>query len=59
MSEISIVLRVSRRRRGSPSLPPLLGHHRADRLIRRLIAVFSLSAGPLSFVFPFLLLVSL
>lgn len=59
MSEISIVLRVSRRRRGSPSLPPLPGHHRADRLIRRLIAVFSLSAGPLSFVFPFLLLVSL
>lgn len=59
MSEISIVLRVSRRRHGSPSLPPLPGHHRADRLIRRLIAVFSLSAGPLSFVFPFLLLVSL
>lgn len=52
-TEISIVLLVSCRHCSSSSLPPLPGHHRANRLIRQLIAAFSLSAGPLSFVFSF------
>lgn len=52
-TEISIVLLVSCRRCSSSSLPPLPGHLRANRLIRQLIAAFSLSAGPLSFVFSF------
>lgn len=52
-TEISIVLVVSCRCCSSSSLPPLPGHHRANRLIRQLIAAFSLSAGPLSFVFSF------